>query len=214
MKNSFIIFVSLLCLSLGTTLQAQRTNSDFRQNATFGIRAGFNYSNVWDESGQDFSADAKVGFAGGAFLALPIGEVLGIQPEILISQKGFQGSGTLLGSSYSFSRTTTYIDIPIQLQVKPSDAFTVLAGPHYSYLMSEKNVYTLGPNSYEQSQQFDNDNIRKNIFGFIIGGDVYLQQIVISGRLGWDLQTNNGDGTSTTPRYKNQWLQLTLGFRF
>ena len=29
-----------------------------------------------------------------------------------------------------------------------------------------------------------------------------------------DIQNNNGDGTSTTPRYKNVWFQGTLGFKF
>jgi hypothetical protein len=30
----------------------------------------------------------------------------------------------------------------------------------------------------------------------------------------WDLKNNNGDGTSTTPRYKNVWYQATVGYRF
>jgi hypothetical protein len=32
-------------------------------------------------------------------------------------------------------------------------------------------------------------------------------------RANFDLQNNNGDGTSTTPRYKNAWYQATLGIR-
>jgi len=28
------------------------------------------------------------------------------------------------------------------------------------------------------------------------------------------LQNNNGDGTSNNPRYKNEWTQLSVGFRF
>ncbi len=213
MKN-LIITICLMCLLFATALQAQYSDTDTRNNLTFGIKAGFNYSNVWDEQGQDFTADAKVGFVGGAFVGIPIGEYIGVQPEILLSQKGFQGSGTLLGSSYAFSRTTTYIDIPLQFQVKPSEYFTILGGPHYSYLVNESYSYTLGPNSYVQEQAFNADNIRKNIFGFILGADIYIEHIVISAKLGWDLQENNGDGTSSTPRYKNQWLQLTGGFKF
>jgi hypothetical protein len=58
-----------------------------------------------------------------------------------------------------------------------------------------------------------NDNIRKNILGFGIGVDVNISRFVISGRLAWDLQNNHGDGTSATPRYKNQWAQVTVGFK-
>jgi len=147
------------------------------------------------------------------FFGLPIGKFVGIQPEALISQKGFQGSGTLGGSPYSFSRTTTYLDIPIFFQLKPAEIFTIVAGPQYSYLLHEKNVYTYGANSSVQEQEFNNDNIRKNILGFAAGADINISHVVISGRMGWDFQTNHGDGTSSTPRYKNKWIQLTIGFK-
>lgn len=212
MKKSISISC-LALLSFGMTLQAQDEESDPREEFSFGVKAGINSSNVWDEQGQDFQADARIGFAGGVFFGIPIGKYLGFQPELLISQKGFQGSGTLLGSPYSFSRTTTYIDVPLQLQMKPGEILTVVIGPQYSYLMSEKNVYTLGTNSVEQEKEFNNDNIRKNVLGFVGGADVIISHIVISGRMGWDFQTNNGDGTSSTPRYKNKWIQLTVGFK-
>ncbi|MBC7862639.1 MAG: PorT family protein [Bacteroidia bacterium] len=211
MKNS-LIAISLLFVSAGATLKAQE-EIDPRTKVTFGVKGGANYSNVWDEKGQDFKADPKVGFAGGVFLGVPIGKFLGIQPEVLVSQKGFQGSGTLVGFPYSFSRTTTYLDIPIQLQVKPAKFLTIVFGPQYSYLMHQKDVYTFGMNSTAQEQEFNNDNIRKNVLGFVAGGDVNISHIVISGRMGWDFQTNNGNGTSQAPRYKNKWIQLTVGFK-
>lgn len=207
------IIICLMLLSSGITLNAQDANTDNRSNLTFGIKAGINYSNVWDEEGQDFQADGKLGFAGGLFLGIPIGEFLGFQPELLISQKGFKGSGTLFFTPYSFTRTTTYLDVPLQLQFKPIRYVTILLGPQYSYLMNEKNTFTSGSTTSEQEQEFSNDNIRKNILGFVFGADISVSHLVLSGRLGWDLQKNNGDGTSYTPRYKNQWLQFTLGFK-
>lgn len=201
------------CFSLGATTLKAQSDVDPRETFAFGVKAGLNISNVWDEKGQDFRADSKAGFAGGIFFGIPIGTYLGFQPEALISQKGFQGSGTLVGYPYSFTRTTTYLDIPLQLQIKPVPFFTVVAGPQYSYLIHEKNVYTFGDNSNVQEQSFNNDNIRKNIFGFVAGADILISHVVVSGRMGWDLQNNNGDGTSTTPRYNNRWIQLTVGFK-
>lgn len=208
-KNIF--FISTLCLFFLTNVQAQ--NEDRRENFEFGMKAGFNASNVWDAEGQDFEADTKAGFAGGVFFGLPLGKYLGIQPEILISQKGFKASGTLLGFPYTFSRTTSYLDIPLQVQLKPTEFITFVAGPQFSYLFNQKDSYTFGTNSSEQEQQFNNDNIRKNILGFVVGIDLIVERLVVSGRAGWDFQTNNGNGTNSTPRYKNQWLQLTLGFK-
>lgn len=74
-------------------------------------------------------------------------------------------------------------------------------------------MYTFGSNSTDQEQQFENDNIRKNILGFVVGVDIIVQSVVVSARGAWDFQRNNGDGTNSTPRYKNQWVQLTIGFK-
>lgn len=199
-----------MSLSMATIAISQDDEED---GFTFGLKAGLNYSNVWDEKGQDFVADSKLGFAGGAFLGIPLGDFLGFQPEVLISQKGLQASGTLLGSPYSYTKTTTYLDIPLQLQLRPIKYLTILVGPQYSYLMSQKTVYTYGLNSIEQEQEFENDNYRKNVLGFVAGADINISHIVISGRMGWDFQTNHGDGSSSTPRYKNSWIQLTVGFK-
>ena len=194
-------------------MTAQDADEDVRGDVSFGVKAGLNYANVWDEQGQDFNADPRLGFAGGLFLGIPIGKYLGIQPEVLISQKGLQGSGSLLGATYSFTRTTTYVDIPLQLQIKPLEVLTLVAGPQYSYLMNEKNTYTLGDQTIGQEEAFEADDIRKNLLGFVAGADVIISHFVVSGRFGWDLQNNNGDGTSSTPRYKNKWLQFTVGFK-
>ncbi len=211
MKQSMII-IGLGVLLFGTTAKAQ--SDEPRTDFTFGVKAGMNYSNVWDEQGQDFRADAKAGFAGGVFMGIPIGKFIGFQPELLLSQKGFQASGSLLGTSYSFKRTTTFIDVPLFLQVKPASFITFVLGPQFSYLLHQKDVYTFGANSVEQEDEFNNDNIRKNILGFAIGADVNISQFVLSARMGWDFQNNKGDGTSSTPRYKNQWLQATIGYTF
>lgn len=211
MKYTLIIS-SLSLLLFSTPLTAQRDYQDLREDITFGLKAGINYSNVWDEKGQDFKADPRVGFAGGVFISIPLGKYIGIQPEALLSQKGYEGSGTLLGTSYTSSRTTTHFDFPLQFQLKPSEFITLVAGPQLSYLIKQKDKYTLGANSTEQAKEFDNENLRKNTLGFVVGADVIITQVVLSARAGWDFQSNNGDGSSTTPRYKNQWLQFTLGF--
>lgn len=212
MKNS-IVSLSIALICLGVKVDAQTTDMDPREKLTAGLKAGINNSRVWDERGEDFRADPRIGFAGGLFVGIPIGKFLGFQPEVLFSQKGFKGAGTLLNSAYSFSKVSSYLDIPLQIQIKPSPYLTFVGGPQYSYLIKEKNIYTFGDNSLEQQTEFENTNIRKNILGVVLGLDVNIHRLVVSGRVGYDLQTNHGDGNSSTPRYKNQWLQFTVGFR-
>jgi hypothetical protein len=208
-----ILTIAILS-SLITGYKAQENKTDFRDKLTFGLKAGLNYSNVYDSQGEDFTADPKFGLAAGIFIAIPFGKYFGIQPEALISQKGFHAKGTILGNTYKFTRTTTYLDVPLFFAVKPSEFLTLLAGPQYSYLLKQSDVFANATTSIEQETEFVNDNVRKNTFGFAGGLDINLKHIVIGARAGFDVMNNNGDGTSTTPRYKNAWYQATIGYRF
>lgn len=190
------------------------TNSNAQSTVSFGIKAGTNYSNVYDSDNEDFVADGKFGFAAGAFVAIPFGKFIGIQPEILYSQKGFKSSGTYFGSTYEMTRTTDFIDVPVLLAVKPIDKLTLLFGPQFSYLMKQKDNFTGGTISSTQQQDFDNDDITKNILGLTGGVDINVDNLVFGLRAGWDIKTNEGNGDSSTPRYKNMWYQATVGYKF
>ena len=109
------------------------------------------------------------------------------------------------------NHTTNYIDVPLLFTIKPSTFITLLAGPQYSFLVKQKDVFTSGSLNVNQEQSFEND---KSVLCFLAGIDINLNQFVIGARAGWDLQNNNGDGTSSSPRYKNVWYQATLGIRF
>lgn len=205
------LMLANICSAQETTTT---TTTDVRDKPKFGLKIGGNYSNVYDAQGEAFVADPKFGLAVGAFLTLPLGTYIGVQPEILYSQKGFKATGILLGDTYKFTRTTSYIDVPVFLALKPTSFITVLVGPQYSYLVKQRDVFANTTTSIAQEKEFAADNIRKNIFGLSLGADLNMDHLVISGRLGWDIMANNGDGTSTTPRYKNNWYQVTLGYRF
>jgi len=198
----FLVLSALLSVSL----QAQNRIS-------IGAKAGLNISNIYDSEGETYSADPKTGFAAGGFVHIPIGGFFGIQPEVMFSQKGYQTAGTVLGLDYSTSRTSNYLDIPILFAIKPLGLATLLIGPQYSYLLKQTTNLVTPVSNTTVVDEFTNDNIRRNTLGLVIGADINLLQFVISGRVGWDLYDNNGDGTSTTPRYKNVNGQLTLGFR-
>ncbi len=208
MKNLILLFLAVTFVS--GFINAQ---DDQRDRFQFGIKAGANYANVYDEAGEDFRADGKFGFVGGVFMSIPIARVIGFQPEVLFSQKGFKATGTLLGSSYGLTRTTNYIDIPLYLAIKPMPALTLVIGPQFSFLTRQKDVLENSVNSVEQIQVFNNDNLRKNILGISAGADFNLNTLIAGIRAGWDMTTNHGDGTSSTPRYKNAWVQATLGVR-
>jgi len=213
MKKSIILII-MAVVFMTAHVNAQETTTSFRESLLLGIKIGTNLSNVYDEQGEEFRADAKFGLVGGLFIAIPIGKIVGIQPEVLFSQKGFKATTVILGNSFVFTRTTSYIDVPLFLTIKPIESFTLLAGPQYAYLLKQRDVFSNGTTSTQQETAFENDNIRKNTLCFTGGFDINIQYIVLSARAGWDIQKNNGDGSSITPRYKNVWYQGTIGFRF
>lgn len=188
-------------------------SGDTRENFKFGFKAGLNLSNVYDEQGQDFVAENKIGFVGGAFLSIPITKLIGFQPEVLYSQKGFKATGSTILGKYDFERTSTFLDIPLQLQIKPINGITILVGPQYSYLLETKNQFN-GSASSVQEAAINSENYKKNIFGFVVGADFNVDMFVIGAKAGWDISRSDSDGNSSNPRYKNQILQLTLGYAF
>jgi hypothetical protein len=205
MKKIILIIAGMLSITYGAIAQDQ---------PAFGLKVGANYSNVYDSKGEDFEADGKFGLAAGAFLSIPFGKYIGIQPEVLFSQKGFRSTGTMFGTRYDLKRTTSYIDVPLLLAIKPAESITFLAGPQFSFLVKQRDTFNSPTANYAQEEEFENDNLRKNTLCFTGGIDINLDHTVIGLRTGWDLQNNNGDGASSTPRYKNVWAQATIGYRF
>jgi hypothetical protein len=202
------IYVTALLFAFATITNAQTT--DNREEFQFGIKGGLSYSTIYDSKGEDFKADPRFGLSGGVFLAIPLGTYIGLQPGVFITQKGFKGSGSFLGVGYDFSRRLTFLDIPILFEIKPSEFISIVAGPQFSYLLKQKDSF----NDNSNVQEFDNDNIRKNTLGAVGGIDINIKHLVIGGRFGVDFQDNKGDGTSESPRYKNVWGQISVGYQF
>lgn len=214
LKKLFVapVFAVALLSTQSIIAQDQTTNSapyemDAREELKVGIKAGMNYSNVYSESGDDFVADGKVGFAGGVFVSIPLNQLIGIQPELMYSQKGFKGD--VLGIDYK--ATFNYLDLPVHLQIKPTENISILAGPQFSYLLSSK--YELGSLSAVNEEDLEDDNNRATV-GISAGVDFTVQNFLISARGAWDLSKMNKDNSTSDINYKNQVLQITLGYRF
>jgi hypothetical protein len=214
MKKIGILFL-VLSLSSGYAqdqTEKQKQTKDSRNRPHLGVKFGTNLSNVYDEQGT-FSPESKYGFVAGGFLNVPVGKYIGIHPEVLYSQKGFKASGTYLGTDYNLIRTTSYIDVPLTLALKPLRQITFMAGPNYSYLIQQTDIFEKGVNSSVRAEDFKNDDIRTNILGAIIGADINIWNLVLSARYGFDVMSNYKNTDSQTPRYKNVWIQGTIGFR-
>lgn len=177
-----------------------------------GFKGGLSIATIVKTGDNNFSSTPLYGFNGGGLLLLPLGKVIAIQPEVLFSQKGYRANGSGLTGDFDYRQSLNFLDIPLLLRINPSKDLGIVIGPQYSYLLATHTTFKSGSASYEQTVNYENNNITKNIFGGVIGLDINLNNnIFIYGRYTIDLRHNNGDGSSSTPAYKNQVFQMGLG---
>jgi hypothetical protein len=213
MKKIIVSAAVLLMAGLGS-INAQTSSTPKTNDVHFGLRAGLNLSNIIKSGDNDFSTDIKPGFNAAAFLEIPIVNGFSVQPELQFSQKGYITTGSALGTPYEYKVTTNYVEIPLLAKISPTNNFGIVVGPQFSFLTSTKTKFKTSNSSYEDYDDVDNDNLRKNILGGVLGIEVNSSNAVFGLRYNLDFQANNGDGTSTTPKYKNQVLGLSVGIRF
>ncbi len=205
------IVPALLFILVSDSIFGQNT-SDNSAQVRFGIKGGLSIATIVKSNDDNFSSMPLYGFNGGAVIQLPIGHIIAIQPEVLFSQKGYRSTGTVASAGYDYRRFLNFLDIPLLLRINASRSFGIVVGPQYSYLLETHTKFKTGDDTFVQDVNNDNSNIRKNIFGGVIGADINLDRnLFIYGRYTIDFQNNNGDGTSTTPEYKNQVFQIGMG---
>lgn len=209
-----ILAATVILLFAGKVNAQSKTSSEKKDGVYFGVRAGINLSNMVKDADNSFSSGSKLGLNAGAFLEIPVTAGFSIQPELQFSQKGYKNTGSFLGSPYEYKQTTNFIEVPLLAKLNPSKNFGILIGPQFSFLVSTQTKFTVNNSSFENQVKQDNTNLRKNILGGIVGIEASSGPVVFDLRYNLDFQNNNGDGTTSTPKYKNQVIALSVGFRF
>jgi len=213
MKQIMVATAAFLLIS-AVKVNAQSTSAPAKDRLHFGVRAGVNLSNLVKDGDDNSTTGSKLGLNAAAFLEIPVTTGFSVQPELQFSQKGFKTSGSVLGAPYEYKFTSNFIEVPLLAKFKPTKNFGILVGPQFSFLASTQTKFTVNNSTVEDEVEADNDNLRKNILGGVVGIEAASGPLVFNLRYNLDFQNNNGDGTSSTPRYKNQVIALGVGFRF
>ena len=183
---------------------------------SLGGRVGVNFSNMIRTGDDNFETDFKPGFHAGITLDIPLVDRLSFSPELMFSQKGYKTNGTsVLGGENDYSVTTNFIEIPILLKINAASGFNIHLGPQVSFLTSTTESWETGSDDYRRTIKEENENLRKNIIGGVIGAGFNVGgRTSLVARYALDLQKNHENGESETPEYRNQVIQLGLGFKF
>lgn len=208
------ILSTLLMLGFINNTFAQSGNSN-EPEARIGLKGGLSIATLVRTGDNSFQSSPLYGFNGGVVLQLPLGRVIAIQPEILFSQKGYHATGSGLVSDYDYRRYLNCLDVPLLLRINASNVLGIVVGPQYSWLMNTHTSFKSGGSSYQETVKNEDGSLTKNTFGGVLGLDVNLDHnFFLYGRYTIDFKNNNGDGTSSTPAYKNQVFQAGIGILF
>jgi len=183
MKSSFLLIPLLCCFSVAANAQIPH----------FGAKIGLNFANVSGTEADELQGHGtRTGLVLGAFMEYDFIPVLGIQPEVLYSQKGT--SGTMEGASYTMA--VNYIEIPVLLKVNmplaPGTPVKVdlYAGPDFAFNVAATTEASMGGNTSTQDMS---DVTNSFDFNLAFGGGLGFN--VGPTTLGFDLRYSLGTGT-------------------
>ncbi|MFH6992436.1 porin family protein [Flavobacterium sp. FlaQc-48] len=213
MQSNFLCALTLFLTASFGMLHAQDNNV----NTEFGVKGGFNMSNLYGSGDDVNDNNVLYGFNAGVYATLPISDFVAIQPEILFTTKGAKLEYDNAFASGDAKFKLNYIEVPLLVRVNITKNFNVHAGGYASYLVSSK-VTGSGDVSFEQ--EIDRDDLNKFDAGIAAGVGVDFNPISIGLRYNYGL-TNVGKertdaitGTTYTfPDAKNSNLTLYLSYK-
>ena len=184
----------------------------FAEGVSFGIKAGLNIASVLgDGTGH---AQSKIGFVGGGFVTLGLGDLFAIQPEILYTQKGYRWESDFLGATYEATGMLYYIEIPmlskIMIPVTGNVKPNLFIGPYFGVnLIAKKKI-----ESSEPPYEYDIANSKDSEFGMVFGAG--LDYILTKRKIGFEGRYTLGLTTSSEiwDDARNSVISFMLGYSF
>jgi hypothetical protein len=209
MQTNLLCALTLFLSASFGMLHAQDNNV----NTEFGVKGGFNMSNLYNNNADD--ENILYGFNAGVYATLPISDFIAIQPEILFTTKGaeLEYDNAFVSGTGKFK--LNYIEVPLLVRVNVTKNFNIHAGGYASYLVSSK---VSGDGDFNFDEDIDTDDLNKFDAGLSAGVGVDFNPISIGLRYNYGLTTIGKErtvaGTTyTVPDAKNSNLTLYLSYK-
>jgi hypothetical protein len=188
---------------------------DNNVNTEFGVKGGFNMSNLYNSGDDVDDNNILYGFNAGVYATLPISDFIAIQPEVLFTTKGaeLEYNNALVSGNAKFK--LNYIEVPLLVRVNITKNFNVHAGGYASYLVSSK---VKGNGDFDFDEDIDTNDLNKFDAGLSAGVGVDFSPLSIGVRYNYGLTTVGKErtvaGTTYTfPDAKNSNLSIYLSYK-
>lgn len=204
MKTIRFICLAALMIVCASSLKAQA-----------GLTIGANVSNLYVDNVDD--ENAKVGLNIGVFNKSKINSVMGVQYEMLYSQKGaaLQYNNFLSGSgTYRFN--LNYIKVPVMLTADVG-RLNFQAGPYASVLVNAKIKDVDGDGTINSVQELDRDDFNTLDYGAVAGLGYDFAGGTMGLRYNYGFREIGKSGSfagEAAEKAKNSALTIYIGFHF
>ena len=198
-----ILFIVAATLFVSTGAFAQRKDYGFE----WGVKAGFNLTNITDLSEAKFMPS----FAAGLFGEYVFNDYLGVQAELLYALEGFKTGDLVEFTDFVFEDGNDkrgYIQLPIFAKLYVLDGLSIDVGPRFGYAVSAKvsaDGGVDGLKNYYDSENFNKFDVAAVLgasYKFRFGLDVFARY-----NLGFTKVWDDMD-------YKNRSILIGVGYRF
>ncbi len=165
------------------------------QDIKFGVKTGVNIASI---NGGSDNADSRIGFHAGLVSELEISDTFSIQPELLYST---QGASIKNISAINLD----YISLPILAKYYVTDAFSIEAGPQFSFLVNDVIDFDSSLALNDADTNAENFDLSAAIgLGYKISSKIFAQVRYTAGIT--TIEEN--------PDLKNGVFQFSLGYQF
>ncbi|MFD1604828.1 porin family protein [Flavobacterium artemisiae] len=210
MQSNFLCALTLFLTASFGMLHAQDTNV----TTEFGVKGGFNMSNLIDSGDDVNDNNVLYGFNAGVYATLPISDFVAIQPELLFTTKGAELEyNNVIEGNAKFR--LNYIELPLLVRVNITKNFNLQAGGYASYLVSSK---VTGDGDVSFNEAIDTDDLNKFDAGIAAGVGVDFSPVSIGVRYNYGLTTIGKErtfagNTYTFPDVRNSNLTVYLAYK-
>jgi hypothetical protein len=211
--NKILYLIALLFAAGSVSAQSYFNGDRVDYNGFYQRKVGFEIdaavASTVNTVMPNYNTSSITGFTAGITFDFPFIFPVAIAPELLYSQKGYAA----ITASGNFTQHNQFLDLPFMARIYTGHRLSFFAGPQLSYLISTSSSFStdFSPSTRPYYNYSGSKFFTAGVLG--LGFDVtnYADFHV---RYAIDLQGTNLNGNGLVPSYRNQVLQIGLGFKF
>jgi hypothetical protein len=176
-------------------------HSSFAQSFDLGIKGG---SDIQKIQGASFSDKFTFGYHFGLFSSLKLSKKLSVQPEVYYSavEMDTGANFSTVYNSVGISKLKFgYYNIPVLLNIKPNDHYSIQLGPNYK-ILNDRNLSLVGNGKKA---------IKAGDFSILAGVQLYFSSFRIYGR--YQIGLTNVNDVGDQAKWKSQTIHIGVALK-